>query len=204
MDSIFAKTVIFVASILTVLNGPNYIGVNSESLSFDFKTGQNFPIYYYLNVQNVGPGTERFEISSNQSWVSVYREGTSYDFVELPAQAYMNFILEVHPERLADGVNETKVKLRVLDIDSLVSQEVVLDETNVSITLNKNIVPIPTLNPTIVASPSSSLMPTLSPTISATPIPTSVPHLVPPDLNLILKQIQSIVDSIRSLLEKLF
>ncbi len=172
MDSIFAKTILFIASILTVLNSPNYIKVGSDNLVFDFKTGQNYPIYYYLNVQNAGPGTERFEISSKSDWVSVYREGTSYDFVELPSQAYINFVLEIHPERLADGANETKIKLMVLDIDSLVSQEVVLDEEEVSVTVNKNFVLTP--SPTAAVSPSP--LPTQSPSpaahLSLTPLPT--------------------------------
>ena len=126
MDSIFAKLILFFASILSIASGPNYIKPGADNLTFDFRTGEIYPIYYFLNVQNAGPGTERFEISSGSDWVFSYREGTGYNFVELPSQAYINFVLEIHPERLADGVNEVKVNLRVLDIDSLVSQELVL------------------------------------------------------------------------------
>ena len=205
MDSIFAKAIIFAASILTVLNGSSYIKINSDNLSFDFRTGENYPIYYYLNLQNIGPGTERFEISSDSTWVAGSREGTDYNFVELPSQAYINFILEIHPERLADGVNKTKVKLRVLDIDSLVSQELVLDEAQVAITLNKNMAPAPTE----ASSPAESILvptPSLVPSPSSSPAVESIqaPQAAPVDLNPVLKQIQLLIDSIRMFLKNFF
>lgn len=197
MDSIFAKTILFFASILSIVSGSNYIQLGADNLTFDFKTGENFPIYYFLNVQNAGPEKERFEISSNQSWVSVYREGTNFTFVELPPQAYINFVLEIRPERLADGVNEVKINLRVLDIESLASQELVLDKAEVLITLNKNIVP--TESPETATQISS---PTQTPILI--PRPTQVPEVVPADLRPILKQLQSIIDSLRLLLLRFF
>ena len=188
MDSIFAKFILLFASILSVVSAPNYLRLETDDLNFDFKTGGNYPIYYFLNVQNIGPGKERFEISSDEPWVSVYREGTNFVFVELPPQAYVNFVLEIRPERLPDGANKTEVHLKVLDIESLVSQEVVLDEAEVSIALNKNIVqtlsPAPT--PTFVSEP------------ARTPLPAA------PDLSPILKQLQALIDSLRLLLSRLF
>lgn len=202
MDSIFAKFILFFASILTVLSGPNYIQLGADNLTFDFKTGENYPIYYFLNVQNVGPEKERFEIYSDQPWVSARREGTDYTFVELPPQAYINFVLEIHPERLADGVNQAKVNLKVLDIDSLASQEVVLDKAEISIILNKNISPTETPGPIL----SPTVSPTTSPisTLTLSPQPTRVPEATPADLGPILKQIQSIIDSLRLLLLRFF
>lgn len=192
MDSIFAKTILFFASILSVVSGPNYIQLGADNLTFDFKTGENYPIYYFLNVQNTGPGTERFEISSNQSWVSARREGTDFNFVELPPQAYINFVLEIRPERLADGVNKAKIDFKVLDIDSLASQELVLDEAEVSIVLNKNIVStsIPVSSPVLTPSPSEE--------------PVQTPQPAPADLGPILKQLQLIIDSLRLLLSRFF
>lgn len=229
MDSIFTKLILFFASILTVLSGPNYIRLGADSLTFDFKTGENYPIYYFLNVQNIGPEKERFETSSDQPWISVYREGTDFSFVELPSQAYINFVLEIHPERLADGVNKVEIKLRVLDIDSLASQEVVLDEAEVSITLSKNIIITPgiqpeTTQPEVIQPTSLVVTPTLTASpgpVSTSPpmsIPTKTPTILSPapslspspevvqssDLNLILNRIQSLIDSIRSFLKGLF
>ena len=205
MNSIFAKIIIFFASIFSIMAGPSYIKLGSDSLTFDFKTGENYPLYYFLNIQNVGPGTERFEISSDAAWIRGYREGTDFDFVELPSQAYINFILEIRPERLADGVSKAKVNLKVLDIDSLVNQEVVLDRAEVPILLNKNIVLTPTVEPTL----SPVIIPALTQIFSPTPIPISThqPTQSPqasPDLNPILKQIQLLIDSIQALLKRFF
>ena len=185
--------------------GPSYIKLGFDSLTFDFKTGENYPIYYFLNVQNVGPGTERFEISSGQPWVFVRQEGTDFNFVELPSRAYINFVLEIRPVGLPDGVSKAKVNLRVLDIDSLVSQEVVLDEAEILIVLNKNIVLTPTVKPTL----SPVITPVLTQTFSPTPTPISTlqPTQSPQaavDLSPILKQIQSLIDSIQALLKRFF
>ncbi len=212
----FSKILLFFASILAIVSGPNYIKLGADNLIFDFKTGGNYPIYYYLNLQNIGPGTERFEISSGSAWVSGYREGTGYNFVELSPQAYINFVLEIHPERLADGVNKTKIKLKVLDIDSLVSQEMVLDEEEISVTVNKNIVStpsLPILSPTTSeeqnrGSSISQPSPEGSGEIGTTPVSTLQPAQAPPtdqsDLSSVLKQLQSLIDSLRTLLMKFF
>ena len=218
MNSIFSKVIIFFASILTVFSGANYIQLGTDNLTFDFKTGENYPIYYFLNVQNIGPGKERFEISSDQSWISGYREGTDYTFVELPSQAYVNFILTIRPEQLPDGVNEAKINLRVLDIESLASQELVLDQGEIPIILNKNIVPAPTLP---ILSPTSSeeqnrgssISPPspegsgeigTAPTSTLIPQPTQTLETAPVDLSPVLRQIQSLIDSIRMFLENFF
>ncbi len=204
MDSLFAKVIFLFSFLLASIISPDYIKVDQNDLIFNFKTGEIYPIYYYLNVQNIGPEKERFEISSNQSWVSVYREGTDSTFVELPSQAYINFVLGIRPERLADGVNKAKINLRVLDIDSLVSQELVLDQAEVSIVLNKNIVP--TESPEIIIQ-TLSPVPISTPTPTLTPQPTKALQTTLPassDLNPILKQIQSLINSIQALLKRFF
>ena len=208
MDSILSKVILFLASILSIGLGASYIKIGVDNLTFDFKTGEIYPIYYFLNIQNIGPEKERFEISSDSAWVSGSREGTDYTFVELPSQAYVNFVLTIRPERLPDGVNEAKINLRVLDIDSLVSQEVILDETEVSIVLNKNIIPIessqPVLSPAMTPAPTSiqTVSPTQTPVL--TPQPTETSQTPSTDLNPILKQIQSLIDSIRMFLKNFF
>ena len=227
MDSLFAKVIFFSSFLLALISGPAYIKIDRNDLSFNFQTGEIFPIYYYLNTQNIGSKKARFEISFDSDWISGYREGTNYTFVELPPQAYINFVLEIRPERLPDGINKAKVFIKVLDIDSLVSQEIVLDKIEVSVTLKKNIVPTetpepalipvsteilsPTQNPpTFSPTPAVSLIPLpriLMPKLAKTPIPVPVQTLSPgpsPDLNPILKQLQSLIDSLRFLLKKIF
>lgn len=251
MDSLFAKAVFLFSFLLASIASPGYIKIAENELDFNFKTGEIYPIYYYLNTQNIGSKKARFEIFSDQSWVSGYREGTNFVFVELPPQAYINFVLEIRPERLPDGINKAKVFVKVLDIDSLVSQEVVLDEAEVLITLNKNFAPAPKVSPevspeispalTASPQPTSLFSPALTPaqTLIETPFPTQIPVLtltpsplkpsfplpkinpvktqtmtptfspaespIPSfSLNPTLKQIQSLIDSIRLFLKKIF
>lgn len=237
MDSLFAKIIFLSSFLLASITGPSYIKIDQNDLSFNFKTGEVFPIYYYLNTQNIGPKKARFEISSDSDWISGFREGTSFTFVELPPQAYINFVLEIHPERLADGVNKAKVFIKVLDIDSLVSQELVLDETKVSVTLNKNFTPTPKVSPEIspeispalTASPQPTIL--FSPALTPTPlikVPTPLPKAISTPLKdssgkispvkspspvlfsqpevptSVLKQFQSVLESIKLFLKKLF
>ncbi len=235
MNPIFSKVILFFASILSIGLGPSYIKLGTDSLTFDFKTGQIFPIYYYLNTQNIGSKKARFEISSDASWLRVYREGTDFTFVELPPQAYINFVLEIKPERLPDGINKAKVLMKVLDIDSLVSQELILDETEVSIALNKNFTPTskvsPEASPEVSSGPVSQGPPSVSPSVSElvsgsptpSPFKTAVPLSKPvmsgslspsfspvsspesfPVPQSILKQLESVINSLKLFLKKLF
>lgn len=231
MDSLFAKIIFLSSLLLASITSPGYIKVAQDNLIFNFKTGEIFPIYYYLNTQNIGSKKARFEISSDQSWVSGYREGTDFVFVELSPQAYINFVLEIHPERLPDGVNKAGVFIKVLDIDLMVSQELVLDKTEVSVTLNKNIIPTKTPQPilspamtpvpTLIEMPSSTQIPALTltppplkpffPLPKMNPEKTQTPTFSPaesptpsPSLSQTLKQIQFLIDSIRLFLKKLF
>ncbi|MEK7659547.1 MAG: hypothetical protein AAB338_02775 [Patescibacteria group bacterium] len=165
MDSLFAKTIFLFSFLLASITGPGYIKIDQHDLSFNFKTGEIFPIYYYLNTQNIGPKKARLEISSDVSWLRVYRESTDYSFVEeLSPQAAINFILEIHPERLPDGVNKAEALIKAIDIPSLAYGEVTLDEKKISVALNKNFAL--TLSPTSISEPvqTPSLSPITSPT----------------------------------------
>jgi len=230
MDSLFAKVIFLFSFLLASIISPGYIKIIQDELNFNFKTGEIYPIYYYLNVQNIGSKKARFEISFDSDWISGYREGTNYTFVELPPQAYIDFILEIHPERLPDGINKAKVLMKVLDIDSLVSQELILDETEVSITLNKNFTPppevspeaSPEISPSVIESPSilpvtpiltaapapfKTAVPLPKPVISGSPSlrfsPVSSPEFSPVPQS-ILKQLESVLNSLKLFLKKLF
>lgn len=243
MDSIFAKTILFVASILTVLTGPNYIKISSDSLTYDFKTGDHAPIYYFLNTENIGIKKVRFEVTSFSDWVSVSQEGGNTSVktnIELVQYLPLNFVLEIHPERLSDGVNKGNIKVEAVDL----GESTVLDSKEVNIIVNKNITETPT--PFVIVTPieiqtetpvekteqiisqtpattapiltsapsplkSSSPLPSkLSPvkTISQTlfPSPSSEPALSPsPKVpTSILNQLQSLINSLKLFLKKLF
>ncbi len=219
MDSILAKFILTIASIFAVLTGSNYIKVAENDLVFNFKTGGNFPIYYFLNVENVGPQKVRFDVSSNANWVFVYREGQSQptDFVslELPQNAPINFVLEIHPERLEDKTHNAEISIKAIQLQDYS----VLDTKKISITLNKNIqiTPTPTLPPaeaevsiqTPLTSP--TITPALSPTptLKLTPKPASPvsPKIEAPAserVKPIIRPLEQLIESLRLFVKFLF
>lgn len=168
MDSIFAKTILLLASLLTVLTGADYVKISSDSLTYDFKTGDQTPIYYYLNAENTGIKKVRFDVTSLSNWVSVYKEGdqpSAKISLELAQYTPLNFVLEIHPERLPDGVNNAKVTIEAVDLQDFS----ILESKEVSIALNKNIVGIPAISPLVEPSPETTPLNVESPTISSTP-----------------------------------
>ncbi|MBI4120390.1 MAG: hypothetical protein HY454_02895 [Parcubacteria group bacterium] len=195
MDSIFAKTILLLASLLTVLTGSDYIKISSDSLTYDFKTGNASPIYYYLNAENAGIKKVRFDLTSLSSWVSVYKEGDQASVktsLELAQYTPLNFVLEIHPERLPDGTNKAKVTVEAVDLQDYS----VLELKEVNIMINKNLEPAtPTPEATFEPSPKAS------PNMTLTPQPTAS---LSPDLTQTLKQIQSLIDSIRLFLKRIF
>ncbi len=229
-DSIFAKTILLLASLLTVLTGTDYIKISSDSLTYDFKTNDRTPIYYFLNTENAGIKKVRFDVTSLSSWVSVYKEGdqaSAKTSLELAQYSPLNFVLEIHPERLPDGVNKAKVTVEAVDLQDYSTLEL----KEVIITVNKNFVPpapilvSPSPEPTPEAGslitvspwPAASLSPALTPILtplkavsfSPKPVLTSSPSLIPlPDSSSapqsFLKQVQSVIDSLRLFLKKLF
>lgn len=229
IDSIFAKTILLLASLFTVLTGVDYVKISSDSLTYDFKTGDRTPIYYFLNTENTGIKKVRFDVTSLSNWVSVYKEGdqaSAKTSLELARYTPLNFVLEIHPERLQDGVNKAKVTVEAVDLQDFFTLEL----KEVSIIINKNLMPAPKIievspepspeaSPlmTALSQPTISLSPTLTPipaplkTISSSPKPVLIgsPSLAPlPDSSSVpqslLKQFQSVMDSLKLFLKKLF
>ncbi|OHB17873.1 MAG: hypothetical protein A2913_01180 [Parcubacteria group bacterium RIFCSPLOWO2_01_FULL_40_65] len=223
MDSIFAKTIFLFASLLTVLTGADYVKISSDSLTYDFRTGDHAPIYYFLNTENAGIKKVRFDVTSFSDWVSVYKEGdnaSAKTSLELAQYSPLNFILEVRPERLSDGVNKAKVTVEAVDLQDYS----VLDLKEVIITVNKNLKE--EAIPFIIETPKQIISPTPAPILILTPTPFipsfSLPKLSPvktpflplspspalsPEIEIsrsVLKQIQSTIDSIKLFLKKLF
>lgn len=238
MDSIFAKIILLFASALTVLTGADYIKISSESLTYNFKTGDQAPIYYLLNTENVGIKKVRFDVTSQSNWVSVYREGdqaATKTSLELAQYAPLNFVLEIHPERLPDGASSAKVTVEAVDLQDYST----LESKEVSILVNKNLketlsptpltAEIPTEMPaevsrevfketiTPIQAPISTGSSQATPTVSSTPrlksvqpvktpFPASSPILTPqPEIPpSVLKQIQSVIDSLKLFLKRFF
>jgi hypothetical protein len=191
MDSIFAKTLLFIGSIFTVLTGAGYVKINADNLIYDFKTGDHAPIYYFLNTENVGIKKVRFDVTSLSDWVFVYKEGdqaTAKTSLELAQYTPLNFVLEIHPERLPDGVNIAKVLVEAVDLQDFS----VLDSKEVVITVNKNLqpsseiqvqsTPVETAVSSVIPEIISEKSPTIAPTVSQTPYVsiktlTPLPHI---------------------------
>lgn len=177
MSPIFAKLTLFFASILGLVSVPAYIQLSATNIVFNYKTGENRPLYY-LNVKNIGPQKERFDVSSTVPWIFFSREG--YDSVtslNLEMESAVNFVLDIRPEMVTDGSHSGEIIVKAADIYDYS----VIETKTVEITLNKNFVPttvpsetiVPTLS--IIPSPPPSLVPTLSvsPIVSPTLTPTS-------------------------------
>ncbi len=228
MDSLFAKTILLIASLFTVLTGTDYIKISSDSLTYDFKNGGQAPIYYYLNAENIGIKKVRFDVTSFSDWVSTYKEGdhpTAKTSIELDQTAQLNFVLEIHPERLQDGVNKAKVTVEAVDLQDYS----ILELKEVSITVNKNFKPAPEISTTTTATPEISQLQTATPeptpflspepvltakplfkTVSPSPkssqtkIPSPAFSPEPEVPASVLKQFQSVIDSIKLFLKRLF
>lgn len=171
MNSIFAKIALMFGLILGVAAGPNYIQIfGSDHLNFNFKTGDNFPIIYVLNVTNIGYERSRFDISSNVPWIFVYKENQpSAKSVEMSSGQNVNFVLEIRAEQAADGGNSAVVSVQAVNL----SDFSVLERKDINIVLNKNIVVAVSPQATPAASPVNTATPSLPPeTGTALPSPT--------------------------------
>ncbi len=168
--NLFAEISVLFSFILGFVNGFNYIQVGPNSLSFDFKTGDNYPVVYHLNVKNIGPERARFDISSDTPWIFTYREGQpSAMSVDTTPGVAFNFVLEIRAEQAKDGVNESQVLINAVSL----RDSSVVETKKISIVLNKNV------TPSSVSSPSPSPLATETPVYEATPIPTVQPSLTP-------------------------
>lgn len=173
MSSIFAKLSLFFASILGLVSAPAYIQLNTDKIVFNYKTGESRPLYY-LNVKNIGPQKERFDVSVNVPWIFFSREG--YDSVtslNLEKESAVNFVLDIRPEMVVDGSHSSQITVQAADVYDYS----VIETKTVKVTLNKNFVPIPTPSetavPTLTVFPTVSLV--VSPTQTVTPTPTPIP-----------------------------
>ncbi|MBI2670146.1 MAG: hypothetical protein HYX20_03310 [Candidatus Yanofskybacteria bacterium] len=180
MSSIFAKLVLSFASILGLVSAPTYIQLNTASIVFDYKTGESRPLYY-LNVKNVGPQRERFDVSANVPWIFISREG--YDNVaslHLESESAVNFTLDIRPEMVADGSHSGRISVKVADVYTYS----VIETKTVEVTFNKNFVitisPSPFVSPTSVGTtpevePSVEVQPQATLTPSSLPLFSSIP-----------------------------
>lgn len=170
MNSFFAKIIFSLASILGLIGSPSYVQLGADSLIYNFKTGDNSPIVYYLTVKNIGPQKARFDVSSNKPWLFVYREGQPGAIsVEIFQNAAVNFVLEIHAEQPGDGSNTAEISVNAVDHSSYA----VIDSKKVAVTLNKNI-----KIETVTAAPSVLPSVTLtagSPVATLTVTPTAIP-----------------------------
>lgn len=166
------------ALILSFLSGSvqaTYLQLLPSQTEFIFRTGeQQFPLYSYLHVKNIGTQSARFDAASTVDWLMIYREGqpTAHSLT-LPQTEAINFVLEIHPERLSDGQHSAAISVQAVDLRNTA----VLDSQNVVIILKKNFSEIPT--PTAAISPVSS--PTTTPIVTAavSASPTQLPAARP-------------------------
>lgn len=167
MDLFLAKISLFFSLVLSAFLVPGYIGLSVAELSFDFKTGDTAPVYF-LAVANIGPQKARFDVTSDDNWVSAYREGQlGATSVEISQTGAVNFIVTLHPQGLTDGSHQTKIRVKAvnpLGFGELESKEIV-------VTLNKNLTVLPTISPTATVTPSVEQSPLISITV-VTPEPT--------------------------------
>lgn len=178
MDFLFLKKISLLSLLLSFAFGAVYIQVSDTDLSFDYKDGDIVPIFYYLNIKNIGPQPARFDVSSSVPWIFVYREGlpgqTSLTLSETDA---LNFVLEIHPEKAENGSNLGKIIINAVNLNDLT----VMETKEVNVVLNKNIQittvspePLePKESPSKTASISESI-PETSPALTKTPEPTVV------------------------------
>lgn len=190
MTGIFSKILLPFSLILSFIGGPSYIQLNTPQVILNFKTGDTAPIFYYLNVKNIGSQKARFEISSDSpDWIFNYREGLpAKTSAEIYQGAAINFVLEIHPEKLSDGKHNAQVVIKAVATDPNSSN--VYETQSVNLTLNKNFkeTPTPVLTPeqslpVSLSNPSSAsaqmeiITPSPIPAIITNPVKILIPKL---------------------------
>lgn len=187
-SSIFAKLILFLASILGLVTNPVYIELGAASLTFDYKTGQDPQIIRYLSVKNIGSQKARFVISSSVPWISLAREGTGFEkSANLETQTAVNFVLTIQTRDVADGSNNAEITVDAQSADIFSNP---YDSKKITVTVNKNVFPTSTPETAVtapvstaspVSTPTAIGTPTVSPTILvvATPKPKTTPRSRP-------------------------
>jgi len=176
MDFLFFKKISLLSLILSFIIGASYIQVGDSDLSFDYQDGDLIPIFYYLNIKNVGPQPARFDVSSTVPWIFVYREGLpGYTSLTLSESDVLNFVLEIHPEKAEEGSNLGQIIINAVNL----SDYSIMETKKVNVVLNKNI-QITTSSPAPTA-PEEELTKTASPSLPESPKPKPFVELPMPE-----------------------
>ncbi len=170
MDSLFAKLIVFVSLLLGIAMGNLYIGSSISSISLDYNEGDEYPVIYELDIENIGPERAKFDISSDTPWIFVYKEYEPVrTAVDMSPGNIVKFIVEIHPEQASDGVHEKSVTINARH--PRVTTE--LYETRIfEVNINKNVAAT-TVSPEPTKEPSPTA--TVSPTGTIEPTPTEQP-----------------------------
>ncbi len=172
---ILLNVILAIYGVAAFAANPTYIQLGTNWVSYDFTTGvSTYPINYNLYTKNIGPQPARFDISSDTSWVFVYREGqTGNTSVQVANESALNFVIEIRAEQAKDGISQALVAVNAVNLQD----STVMDTQTVTVTLSKNVSspspsPVPSSSPT----PSVSVSPALTPRPTATsqPSPTKI------------------------------
>lgn len=149
-----------------IARGVTYINTPTNEIVVDFKTGQLFPVDKFIYVQNGSYDKIRYDATSTNSWMLVYREGNrNLSSVTMLGGNAVNFSVEINPQNLNPGLYSGTVTIKAVNP----STDNVLESKDVTITLKKDYVePTPSPLPTVSATPVPTLeiSPELTPLIS--------------------------------------
>jgi hypothetical protein len=171
MDAILSKVGLFFATILAIVSSSSYIYLEKTTVDLNWKTGDSLTVITKVALKNVGSQQARFEVSSSQTWASVYREDQYNDrSFDIFAGGALNLAIEVKPEELANGPHQAAITVKAVnDADGTVHETQTL-----FVNVNKNYTPsstAPTSTATVSTTPASSntATPTTSPATTVTP-----------------------------------
>lgn len=185
MGYVGVKISLLFSLILSLLGiAGNYIQLDTTSFDFNFKTRYDInPLIGYLNIKNIGSFEARFDVISDASWLSVYREGQpTNNSVKIPPEYALRFVLEADTKDQKDGQHKGIITINAINLDDFS----VLDSKTVNITLNKNYVPAPAVTqiPSVSVTPvATTITPSavveISPPVSTLPTNTPLKSAVP-------------------------
>jgi hypothetical protein len=139
----FREISMILGMVMSVVNGPSYIGVQTGDISLNWQNGDDTEILYFLPVKNEYEKA-RFDIYSDSDWVDVYYEANpNLRSVTINGGNTINFVLEIHPSSIPNGQNRAEIK-----IDAIKPNDSLVYETKkITLVLNKNVIPPPTASP---------------------------------------------------------
>ena len=166
MSNFISQLLFPFSMILGLISGivyPPYIQLGAESLTFDYKTGDFRPAYL-LSVKNMGSQKARFDISSNVDWIFITQEGQdNVRSIQLDVQNTVNFVLDIRTDLVYDGQYSGELTVNAVEN----RDQSIIDTKKVSVTLNRNFVPAPTVTPAL----SAGEMPAETPVMTTTTTP---------------------------------